>query len=91
MDILPGEFINIKPLSPRKPRTPKYATEAEQKEVSKINRHKYRLRNKEIIAKHNKNYYIKNKYLSEDSEFKYNTKYYQQYILNAPDINLKNN
>jgi hypothetical protein len=73
-----------KTLLPRKPRTPKY-TEAEQKEVSRQNRHKYRLKNKDVIAKHNKNYYIKHKYLSEDSEFKYNTKYYQKYIVNPSE------
>jgi len=49
--------------------------------------YKYRDEHKDIIVLKRKEYYIKSKYLSaEDTEFKYNTKYYKQYILNQSNV-----
>lgn len=80
---------NIEPknLVPRKTRKPKYATEEERIQANKNNVKKYREKNKEKFREKNKEYYIKTHYLNNDNkEYHYNTKYYQEFVMNKDGI-----
>lgn len=76
------ESIKSKELVPRKGRKPKYATEEERIAANKNNIKKYRQKNRETVNEKNREYYIKTKYLSDNTIHHYNSKYYKQYVTN---------
>jgi len=88
MDTIENIPKKSKELVPRKGRPPKYATEEERIQANKANFKKYRQKNKEILNQKNKEYYIKKHYLTDNVEYHYNTKYYQEYITNKDVISI---